>query len=198
MSINVASELERDILDFLSQIDTNIVSDFLADWPTRPLKLRKVKNTTFPVLRFLHEISILGSTKITAILQQLQINSDSIFWRQSYKKEDFGSVFLENYAHTELIGTIGPIQSDKIACGFLLLGPNTEYPGHSHESEELYIPFSKALWSKDRGPWEEKLCGSQIYHKEWIRHSMKTTSEPLLALYIWKGGDLLQKPVINK
>ena len=86
MSINVASELERDILDFLSQIDTNIVSDFLADWPTRPLKLRKVKNTTFPVLRFLHEISILVSTKITAILQQLQINRDSIFWRQSYKK----------------------------------------------------------------------------------------------------------------
>jgi len=198
MSNKVVSELERDMFDLLSQIDSNIAIDFLVDWPTRPLKLRKVENTTFPVLRFLDEISSSGGTKVTAILQQLQHNCESIFWRQSYKKEDFGLAFLENYAHTELIGTIGPIQSNKIACGFLLLGPNTEYPGHSHESEELYIPFSKALWSKDGGPWEEKLCGSQIYHKEWITHSMKTTSEPLLALYIWKGGDLLQKPDINK
>ena len=32
--------------------------------------------------------------------------------------------------------------STTIAAGFLLLGPHTHYPRHSHAAEELYIPLA--------------------------------------------------------
>ncbi|HIL41985.1 MAG TPA: transcriptional regulator [Gammaproteobacteria bacterium] len=196
MSKDTISIIEKCIFEYLIQIDDYALKDYLKIWPTRPLEFRNVVNIKYDALRYLGKVKTRPIEKYHELVKKLIDSKNDLFWRQSYDENAFGKEFLDRYAHTELIGTRGPIVSDKIACGFLLLGPDIEYPGHSHEAEELYLPFSKALWKKGSSEWVERPAGSLIYHDSWVSHSMKTTSEPLLALYIWKGGSLDQIPDI--
>jgi len=102
--------------------------------------------------------------------------------------------FLEKYGWTELIGLRGPITSNRVACGFLLLGPEIEYPQHCHESEEVYVPLTgQTLWQQSNQDWVYRASGLPIYHASWALHAMRTETTPLLALYLWRGGNLVQK-----
>jgi hypothetical protein len=124
--------------------------------------------------------------------------SDQITWGQTYSAEDFGHAFLERYGWTELIGLRGPIASDLMACGFLFLGPNIEYPRHSHEAEEVYVPLTgPTLWMQADQDWEYRTPCRPIYHASRMPHAMRTESVPLLALYLWRGGNLVEKSHIH-
>jgi len=71
--------------------------------------------------------------------------------------------FLEKYGWTEIIGQRGPIASDRIACGFLLLGPRVEYPQHRHEAQEVYVPLTgKTLWLKGDQEWSYRTLGLPV------------------------------------
>ena len=81
--------------------------------------------------------------------------------------------------------------SERLVCGFLLLGPQTLYPRHRHEAEEIYVPLSgTAAWQQGDGAWREKLPGAAIHHTSLEPHAMRTAQQPLLALYLWRGGGL--------
>lgn len=115
-------------------------------------------------------------------------------WGQTYSAEDFGAGFLKKYGWTELIGLRGPIASNRIACGFLLLGPQIEYPLHRHEAKEVYVPLTgQTLWRRSNQDWAYHEPGQPIYHDSWVPHAMRTKAVSLLALYLWRGGDLVQK-----
>ena len=193
----IASEIECLVFEYLSQIKHKRIAEFLEKWPIKPLQLRAVSTNELPVLRHLSQVRVHANSKSLDLLYKIQECSSRIFWGQTYAESDFGQEFLNNYCWTELIGTRGPIVSDEIACGFLLLGPNTHYPGHSHEAEEFYVPLTEALWKKGSEDWQLIKSEVPIYHKSWISHSMKTQLEPLLALYIWKNGNLAQKSKID-
>lgn len=118
-------------------------------------------------------------------------------WRQSYGAAEFGPDFLERYGWTELIGTSGPIASDAASCGILVLGPETFYPAHAHEAEELYVPLAgTAWWQRGDGAPARLQPGTPIHHPSWLPHSMRTDAEALVALYCWRGGPLGAKPLI--
>jgi hypothetical protein len=118
-------------------------------------------------------------------------------WRQTYSADDFGAAFLERYGWTELIGLRGPIASERIACGFLMLGPGIDYPAHAHEAEELYLPLAgTALWRRDESDFVSRRPGAPIVHRPWEPHAVRTQAEPLLALYVWRGGELAAKSKI--
>jgi mannose-6-phosphate isomerase-like protein (cupin superfamily) len=88
----------------------------------------------------------------------------------------------------------GPIASEKVACGFLLLGPGVEYPAHAHEAEELYVPLAgAALWMRGEEDFVSRAVSESIEHPSWMPHAMRTGAKPLLALYLWRGGDLAAK-----
>ena len=92
----------------------------------------------------------------------------------------------------------GLVKSRELACGFLMLGPDIEYPLHSHAAQEIYVPLtSQSLWKKGDELWKYRQEGVPIYHKSWVDHGMKTGSAPLLALYLWRGGNLTQKSHIT-
>jgi hypothetical protein len=119
-------------------------------------------------------------------------------WNQTYSAEDFGAGFLEKYGWTEFIGQRGPIASYRMACGVLLLGPEIEYPRHSHEAEEVYVPLTgPTLWQRSDQDWTYRAPGRPVYHSSWVPHAMRTEKVPLLALYLWRGGDLVQKSRIE-
>ena len=127
--------------------DSNTVS-FLSQWPVDMPVSRVIAPRALPVLRWLDVAPRFTAAATRAFVQALVDVAPSLAWAQTYSADDFGSVFLERYGWTELIGLRGPVASTQIAAGILLLGPETKYPLHSHEAEELYVPVAgTAQWS---------------------------------------------------
>src|SRR5277367_4447325 len=98
---------------------------FLADWPhlvaTRPTQVGRL-----PVCRWLASLEPLAAPATRGLVREFVAAADILEWRQTYSAADFGPEFLERYGWTELVGLRGPIGSEKVACGFLMLGPETE------------------------------------------------------------------------
>jgi mannose-6-phosphate isomerase-like protein (cupin superfamily) len=93
-----------------------------------------------------------------------------------------------------VIGLRGPVASERLAVGFLLLGPETEYPAHHHAAEEIYVQLSGlALWRRSEEDWRLRTPGTPIHYASGQSHAMRTRQTPLLALYLWRGGDLAEK-----
>jgi quercetin dioxygenase-like cupin family protein len=111
-------------------------------------------------------------------------------WRQNpnYTADAIGGAFLENYGYVELVGPTRPVASNEFLIGFLLLGPGTLYPDHSHAAAEVYhvVAGTAEWWREDRG-WRSLPAGTAIAHAPGVRHAMRTRGEPLLALYCWQG-----------
>jgi quercetin dioxygenase-like cupin family protein len=118
-------------------------------------------------------------------------------WRQTYAAADFGADFLKSYGWTEFIGLRGPVPSPSLACGVLLLAPGLTYPSHAHQAEELYLPLSGvAEWQMGSAYFTRVQPGQVIHHAPWVPHAMRCGTEPMAALYLWRGGDLAAKSMI--
>jgi hypothetical protein len=171
---------------------------FLRDWP-RELIARPVGGRSLPVVAALRGLSRLAAPRTRGLVEALETLADELDWRQTYSNADFGARFLENYGFSEWIGQRGAFVSDAIACGVLLLGPDTEYPDHSHEAEELYLPLAgHAFWRLAQSDWRLRPPGEWIHHPSWTAHAMRTSQEPLLAAYVWRAGDLTAKSRIGR
>jgi len=182
------------IQQYLEEFNDSYLKRFIEDWPSEPYNLRQTSPHHLPVLSFLPAVIEAAHDQSENIIQTLVSLSPKLTWGQTYTKEDFGSGFLQRYGWTELIGQRGPIPSDRLACGFLLLGPQLVYPRHSHEAQEIYIPMTTgSLWQRNRQEWTSGAAGKPRHHVSWEWHAMRTKNQPLLALYLWRGGKLIQK-----
>jgi hypothetical protein len=186
------------IRDFLEGIKDVHLKTFLADWPAANCMTRSVLPHCLPVLSWMPEAVKAAGKKTEVIVKMLASLANHIAWGQTYSAEDFGAGFLEKYGWTEFIGPRGPIASDRIACGFLFLAPGIEYPRHSHEAEEVYVPLTgQTLWQRSNQEWAYRAPGLPIYHAAWVPHAMRTETVPLLALYLWHGGNRVEKSRIE-
>jgi mannose-6-phosphate isomerase-like protein (cupin superfamily) len=191
--------LAAEVRSLLESLPDLCVRGFLADWPQIIAPTRTIAARELPVLRWsshlLAERSGIKSNLVAYFLQ----TQDQLAWSQTYSIEDFGTTFLDRYGWTELIGARGPIASETLACGFLLLGPDVEYPLHHHTAEEIYVVLSgTASWRRSDEPWTERLPSAVVHHTSNMAHAMRTDREPLLALYLWRAGDLMQKSIIDQ
>ena len=168
-------------------------ASFLSAWPVLEPS-RAVSPCGLPVLGWLGDLPRATAPLSAPVVQALVASAGHLAWGQTYGASDFGPEFLDRYGWTELIGMRGPIPSQALACGFLMLGPATTYPAHAHEAEELYLPLSgSAWWQRGQEAWARREPGTPIHHPGWMPHAMRTEAEPLLALYLWRGGDLAAK-----
>ncbi len=171
---------------------------FLTDWPSELLP-RPVRARSLPVVAALPGLSRLAAPETRKLVEAVEALADQLDWRQTYSKADFGERFLETYGYSEWIGQRGAFMSERAACGVLLLGPDTEYPDHSHEAEELYLPLAgHAFWRSGEADWRLRPPGEWIRHASWTAHAMRTSQEPLLAAYVWRAGDLTAKSRIGR
>jgi len=193
---NTAS-LVYHLRDYLANINITELGPFLRLWPEPDAPLRFIPESTLPVLRWLPEMIQAAAVSTRTLVKKVAGCADRLAWGQTYSSDDFGSLFLERYGWTELVGQRGLVPSRHLACGLLLLGPETEYPMHRHEAEEVYIPLTVGTdWKRGEEGWIRRKPGLPIYHGTWIPHGMRTGSAPLMALYLWHGGDLTQKSII--
>ena len=167
---------------------------FKAAVPSRPAS-RDLQHRGLPVLCWAEDLSARSAPQTRELTAALAAGAGHLAWGQTYCAEDISPAFLERYGWCELLGSRGHFVSDDLALGVLLLGPETAYPLHRHEAEEIYIVLSgTAFWRKGAGSDETPVPpGSVVHHPPWTPHAMRTEAEPLLALYLWRGGDLAQK-----
>lgn len=172
---------------------TRFVAAFDWHMPSRRLDVRSL-----PVVDHLAQATASAVGREAALLHALLDAAPSLRWAQTYNADDFGDLFLQRYGWTELFGGRGAFESDVMAGGFLMLGPEIHYPDHHHLAEEIYIPLTGgSFWSKDGGAFNERRAGEIIHHPSDVRHAMKTQGEALVALYLWRGGPLAQKSTIS-
>ncbi|NLS15655.1 transcriptional regulator [Rhizobium sp. P40RR-XXII] len=195
--MSTADELLTTFRDYLLSRSDLLLQHFIEgfDWSAEE---RSLAPRHLPVVGYLRELGRPVDGAEAALFERLSNAADMLHWAQTYGITDFGADFLQRYGWVELFGTRGHFASEKMAGGFLLLGPGVHYPDHHHEAEEIYIPLTDgSLWSKDGQPFLPRWTGEIIHHPSNIRHAMRTEAQPLVALYLWRGGPLAQKSIIS-
>jgi hypothetical protein len=163
-----------------------------------PMQERDLQPKSLPCLRHLDRIAGLAPPTAKAIVDELAQGRNELCWGQTYGAADFGQRFLDNYGWLELLGTRGHFVHEEIAAGFLILGPHLLYRDHHHLAEEVYIALTGGTeWRKGDGGFVRREAGEVIHHASNVNHAMRTGEEPLLAIYLWRGGPLAQKSVIG-
>ena len=182
----------------LGSVESPALARFLAHWPARgaarPPGAPAAGCIALPVLEWLPRIA--GRTRAFAadFVGGLSECAASLDWRQTYTREDADPAFLRNYGWTELLTSEAGAGAMKLSCGVLVLGPNTLYPPHFHEAEELYVPLhGLAEWQQGDRIWRLRSPGNVIHHSSEEPHAMRTGDDPLLAMYLWLSADLRQR-----
>jgi hypothetical protein len=177
------------------------LASFLADWPATPpppirsTPLEESAGQPLPVLRWLPRIAADAERFGADFVTLLCGSAASLRWRQTYTLAQVGRRFLDNYGWTELVTPGAGTGALQISCGVLVLGPDTFYPPHRHEAEEIYLPLAgTAEWQQgdDAASWRRRSPGILIHHSSEEPHAMRTGEQPLLAMYLWRGADLRQ------
>lgn len=108
-------------------------------------------------------------------------------WHYSYPTEPGQDGLADRIAFAEIIGPKAPLTEPNSRLGFTLMAPHTFYPMHAHPAVELYLVVSgHAAWLSP-GTEEVVPPGGFVLHRTALPHAMRTTDEPLLALYAWQG-----------
>lgn len=178
-------------------IDSGLVRDAVdrIGWamPARPLE-----PNALACLRHLDRAAEIAPAFARPLARLLADRRRSFRWGQTYTEADFGRAFIDNYGWLEVFGTRGPFVNDAVAGGVLLLGPNLVYPDHHHVAEEIYIPLTGgAEWRMGGEAFRIREAGEVVHHASNVSHAMRTGSDPLLALYLWRGGPLAQKSTVT-
>ena len=179
----------------LNSLDAPALAPWRAAWPAAPPDPPSVRAVAphagaLPVLAWLPAAARTAPAFSAPVCAELLAVAARLAWHRTYTQADVSSgaieaLFLERYGWCELL------RGRALACGFLLLGPGVHYPAHHHQPEELYLPLSgTAEWQQGDGVWRERPAGALIHHAALEPHAMRTGSDPLLALYLWRGSDL--------
>jgi Dimethlysulfonioproprionate lyase len=192
----IFDELLGEFQSYLSGIESARVRDFLGgiDWnmPARNLDAHRL-----PCLGHLPRLAVIAGPGERRIAGLLARHAPALRWGQTYTAADFGQYFIDNYGWVELFGTRGHFRNDAVAAGVLVLGPNVVYPDHHHVAEEVYVPLTGGTeWRMGEGAFRDRRGSEIIHHASNVSHAMRTGKEPLLALYLWRGGDLTQKSTV--
>ncbi|MER9673265.1 dimethylsulfonioproprionate lyase family protein [Mesorhizobium sp. M0208] len=182
---------------YLQTFDAALVRDAVArigwDMPSRPLEPHAL-----PCLVQLDRIVELAPVAAKPLARLVAARRGDLRWGQTYGEADFGKVFMDNYGWLEVFGTRGHFVNEEVAAGLLILGPDIVYPDHHHVAEEIYIPLTGGTeWRMGDGGFRLRAPGEVIRHASGVSHAMRTGKEPLLALYLWRGGPLAAKSTIT-
>lgn len=190
-------ELLEGFHSFLATFDDGLVRDAVAriGWDMLP---RPLEPHPLACLRHLDRAAELAPGSARPLVRLLAERRDDLRWGQTYAEADFGKAFIDNYGWLEVFGTRGHFVNDEVAAGLLILGPDIVYPDHHHIAEEIYIPLTGGTeWRMGESGFRVRQAGEVIHHASDVNHAMRTGKEPLLALYIWRGGPLAAKSTIT-
>ncbi len=127
------------------------------------------------------------SSAVEAITQYLRPVHESLPWVYHYSPRSAEEDVGDRIAFAELIGPDGPLGAPNCRIGFTVMAENTLYPMHVHPAVELYLVLAgTARWQT---PAADRRVppGHLVLHRSNEPHSMRTSDEPMLALWGWSG-----------
>jgi dimethylpropiothetin dethiomethylase len=138
-----------------------------------------------PVTAHLGRALDLGSRGVLSRLgDSVSRVSRQLTWEYGYERVP--RHLVGKYAYCEVVGPRGPVVTDHVILGLVLLAPNTTYPQHHHRDiEESYVSIA-GDWSENDGAVYAP--GSLILNVPGHEHRITTgASEPCLLAYAWIG-----------
>ncbi len=199
--INPSVDMSHLGCEWMDILQTQCPPDWKALLPSVNLARtdRLLPANSLPVLSYLPEMVELAPSYNQPLIKELIKHRTKLHFNQTYGEDDFGADFLKRYGWIKFLGPDAYWHSDSLSSGLVLLGDNVLYPEHWHEAEELYFPISgSGDWYHENYGWRPKSPGDCIAHESNVKHAVRTSGEPLLLLYIWRGGDLQQKSDYHK
>jgi len=161
--------------------------------PLEPLERERVDSRPgddFPVLARLDAaLELARDGELASLAESFATARGAIRWSQNagYTEENVGRKLLDNYAYACLSGPDCLQPCEAPLGGFILLGPNLEYPDHRHAPREVYLVLTPGThWRLDGGDdWFEVAPGDLIVHEPWQVHATRTGAHPFLAFVAW-------------
>lgn len=179
-------EASADWLESGTVCDCAEISRIMRD--LAPHTGRRVRPNACPpvtALNYLDDaLAMPGSAPIAAALK-------SVAWALPWTVAPAGKLTSKmegRYTFASIIGPDELIHSDTIRFGAFLVAPDTVYPSHWHAAEEIYMIVSgTAHWNIEDHAYAEVQPGSVFRHRPWQAHATTTSSQPMLALWAWRG-----------
>lgn len=107
-------------------------------------------------------------------------------WEGEGSPEPDLEAFKNRFAWCSLIGSHGPLISDKVEAGLTIQAPDVYYPPHAHQAVETYwILGGDGDWKVGSDPWFAVESGAVVHHESGIRHAMQTNHSALLTVWLW-------------
>lgn len=128
------------------------------------------------------------SSKLTSLYDAARNAFGQVRWTEFYEEDAWSEPFLPLFANGEGIGPDGRLKHDEIILGLFLLGPNVTYPEHAHPADEFYIVLTgNPEFKVGNNHFEMQDAGAVILHHTDISHAIRTSSQPLFAIFGWRG-----------
>ena len=106
----------------------------------------------------------------------------ALAWRtRTMSNASFG--FAEGHASARVLDQTGLEQRGGLVSGFSLVAPGITYPEHNHPPEEIYLVLSAGEWRQAGRGWHAYGPGEIVHNPPNIRHAMRGTTVPLLAIW---------------
>jgi quercetin dioxygenase-like cupin family protein len=123
---------------------------------------------------------------VGALADAFAVIEPRLEWKVRAGVEAWGEAFLNGHANAAIAGAEGLEIRPDVRIGVSLMAPHTQYPDHRHPPEEIYVVLSRGEWRQASKPWHEPGIGGLVYNPPDIVHSMRSTEQPLLALwFLW-------------
>jgi mannose-6-phosphate isomerase-like protein (cupin superfamily) len=160
----------------------------LAVWP-------EGREPTLPAAKQLPACDHLGAALAAGrsgpeaeLAEALSALSPALAWTYGYPARTGQPDLSSAVAFSQIVGPVGFRRSDRLRLGLTLIAPETHYPPHVHPAIETYLVIAgTALWGLGAARGRPQPPGALILHPGGMAHAMQTGTEPLLAIWSWRG-----------
>jgi quercetin dioxygenase-like cupin family protein len=122
------------------------------------------------------------------LAEALSALSPALVWTYSYPARTGQPDLSAAVAFSQIVGPGGFRPSDQLRLGLTLIAPGTHYPPHAHPAIEIYLVIAgTAFWGLGGTAAAAQPPGALILHPSGMAHAMQTGTEPLLAIWSWRG-----------
>lgn len=163
---------------------STIATELAGKLPETPLRLSGTQSANACPAP---DLSRMGAICDPHLVDRVRACNHLLHWR----RPGYGTLpsqISDRIKVVEIVGPDGMIPHDNIRFGILCQREGHFYPQHSHAAEELYFILSgQAEWGQDDLAPVRRSEGQFVHHPPWMRHSIRTMDNLLLAFWGWTG-----------